>query len=138
MYLTFNNTRYGDKLYKNLIADEPCVQRISTGNGKIFQEYLKCFLLPELKEDQTLIMDNLSSHKSEITKKLIRSKRINLVYLPPYLNPIEVAWSKLKHYLTKRKTETEDKLMKAIKSGINKIRKPDCKNRFKHCGYLCQ
>jgi transposase len=47
-------------------------------------------------------MDNLSSHKVEDAKELIKESRAGVLYLSAYspdLNPIEAMWSKLKAYL---------------------------------------
>ena len=107
--------------------------------GDVFCSYLEEFLIPELKPNQTLIMDNLSAHKSAKVEKLIQNAGVNLLYLPPYSperNPIELAWSKLKTYLRKRKTKTENGLYRAVRAGLNKINKTDCQNWFTHCGYV--
>ena len=110
-----------------------------TIDAPAFETYVEKFLLPELKPNQTLIMDNLSSHKTAKTKELLEKNKIDIVYLPPYspeMNPIEMAWSKLKSYLKKRKAKTEDLLFKAVRAGLNKIKKSDCSNWIKHMGYL--
>jgi transposase len=48
-------------------------------------------------------MDNLSSHKGERVRELIKGRGCELIYLPSYsspdFNPIEQAFSKLKSYL---------------------------------------
>lgn len=49
-------------------------------------------------------MDNLSSHKSERVEQVLRLRGAWAVFLPPYspdLNPIEMAFSKLKAHLKK-------------------------------------
>jgi len=51
-----------------------------------------------------VIMDNLGSHKVDGVPAGNRSRRRELLYLPPYspdLNPIEQFFSKLKAYLRK-------------------------------------
>lgn len=104
----------------------------------VFIAYLTEFLVPELKPNQIIVMDNLSSHKSSMVKEIIEAAGAKLLYLPPYSperNPIELAWSKLKTYLRKRKTKTEEGLYKAVRAGLNKINKRDCINWFAHCGH---
>ena len=52
----------------------------------------------------TVVMDNLSAHKVEGVRKLIEAAGAKLLYLPPYspdLNPIELAFAKLKAHLRK-------------------------------------
>jgi transposase len=68
-------------------------------NRAIFEAYVETQLVPALKPGDVVILDNLSSHKSEKAEKAIRSKGAWLLFLPPYspdLNPIEMAFSKLK------------------------------------------
>lgn len=108
---------------------------------KIFQIYVEKVLLKELKPEQVVIMDNLSSHKSTEIKRLIENKGAKLIFLPPYspeLNPIELAWSKLKACLRNRRTLSDENLVKAVRVGLNKITKSNCRNWFRHCGYLIQ
>jgi hypothetical protein len=62
-------------------------------NGMVFQTYLEEVLLPTLKKDQVVVMDNLSAHKAERVRELIEEKGCELIYLPPYspdFNPIEI------------------------------------------------
>jgi transposase len=57
-----------------------------------------------LKAGQIVVMDNLSSHKSQRVKELIEERGCDLMYLPPYsadLSPIEEAFAKLKGILRK-------------------------------------
>jgi transposase len=46
------------------------------------------------------VLDNLSAHKSERTRKLIEGRGCQLIFLPPYsspdFNPIEESFSKVK------------------------------------------
>jgi hypothetical protein len=53
---------------------------------------------------QTVVMDNLSSHKDPAIRRAIRAAGAKLFYLPPYspdLNTIEQAFAKLKILLQK-------------------------------------
>ena len=48
---------------------------------------------------KTLVMDNVRIHHSKAVKEFIESKGLKVLYLPPYLpflNLIELFWSKLK------------------------------------------
>jgi hypothetical protein len=54
---------------------------------------------PTLKQGDIVIMDNLPAHKSPIAEKAIHDKGAWVLFLPPYspdLNPIEMAFAKLK------------------------------------------
>ena len=104
-----------------------------------FKVYLDEFLLPSLQPGQVLVMDNYSVHKSKEIQEHLKTLKIPVLYLPPYsphLNPIELAWSKLKGFLRKSKADTYNKLMKSLKTGFNQIQSSDCRNWFGHCGLM--
>ena len=52
-------------------------------NTEVFNAWIEQALLPELKQGQTIVMDNASFHKSQKTKELIESVGCKLLYLPP-------------------------------------------------------
>ena len=112
-----------------------------TLNGELFTTYVKEVLVKALKPGDILLMDNLSSHKSnkeEAIQPLIK-KGIEIIWLPPYssdLNPIELTWSKMKTYIRKKKPRTTDELMKVLKEALEHITKEDIRNWFKHNGYF--
>ena len=67
--------------------------------SKLFNQWLKECLIPELEKGDTVILDNASFHKSPETRQLIEEAGCKLIYLPPYspdLNPIEKVWARLK------------------------------------------
>lgn len=69
---------------------------------KLFVQWVREFLIKELKPGQIVIMDNASFHKSERIKQLIESVGCKLLYLPPYspdLNPIEKFWANMKRWI---------------------------------------
>jgi DDE superfamily endonuclease len=71
----------------------------STRRGRIFETYVETHLAPTLKQGDIVIMDNLPAHKSPIAEKAIHDKGAWVLFLPPYspdLNPIEMAFAKLK------------------------------------------
>jgi putative transposase len=73
-------------------------------NGKSFLANVEQILVPELSPRNTVILDNLGSDKSEAVRQAIRATGARLLFLPPYspdLNPIEQAFSKIKHMLRK-------------------------------------
>ena len=70
----------------------------------IFNEWIEKCLVPELKPNQVIVMDNATFHKSEATRKLIESVECKLLYLPPYssdFNPIEQKWGHVKNMVKK-------------------------------------
>ena len=70
----------------------------------MFNYWVSNFLVPALKSDQIVIMDNATFHKSELTRNLIEQANCKLVFLPAYspdLNPIEKFWANLKNKIKK-------------------------------------
>ena len=68
-------------------------------NRDIFLAYLRECLAPTLVAGDIVIMDNLPSHKVAGVRETIEAAGAKLIYLPPYspdLNPIEMAFSKLR------------------------------------------
>ena len=75
----------------------PCVFE-GPVNGERFLAWVRQILLPTLKPGDVVILDNLSSDKSEAVRKTIREAKTHIFFLPPYspdLNPIEQVFAKL-------------------------------------------
>lgn len=82
-------------------------------NRTIFDTYIETQLAPCLNPGDVVILDNLSSHKSLKAESIVRSKGAWMLFLPPYspdLNPIEMAFSKLKAHLRAKAARTIDDL----------------------------
>jgi len=80
-------------------------------NAAWFLAYVEQILVPVLREGDTVILDNLSSHKNEEAARLITGAGARLLFLPPYspdLNPIEMAFAKLKELLRQAEARTVD------------------------------
>ena len=83
----------------------------------IFETYVRTQLVPTLQEGDIVILDNLPAHKSPAAEQAIRERGAWLLFLPPYspdLNPIEMAFAKLKAHLRAMAMRTIDELWKAI------------------------
>lgn len=107
-------------------------------NGNVFLAYVEQQLIQTLKPGDLVVMDNLSSHKRVGVKEAIESVGAELMYLPPYspdLNPIELAFSKLKTLLRKAAARTTDELEREIVRIIELFEPEECLNYFRHCGY---
>ena len=107
-------------------------------NRRIFETWVETQLAPTLRKGDIVILDNLSSHKSHAAEKAIRAKGAWLLFLPPYspdLNPIEMAFSKLKAHLRARAVRTIDDLWQAIGDICNLFEPAECSNFFKAAGY---
>ena len=107
-------------------------------NRVIFETYVETQLAPTLKPGDVVILDNLSSHKSEKAAAILKERGAWFLFLPPYspdLNPIEMAFAKLKAHLRRIGARTIDALWQAI-GDICALYSPDeCWNYLKAAGY---
>lgn len=107
-------------------------------NGSVFSGYIAQCVAPTLQPGDVLFMDNLSAHKVAGIEALIEARGARLVYLPPYspdLNPIELAWSKIKTILRRLKARTFPDLIEALRQALLAITPQDIQGWFAHCGY---
>ena len=107
-------------------------------NRRIFETYVETQLAPTLEKGDVVIMDNLSAHKSPAAEKAIRAKGAWILFLPPYspdLNPIEMAFAKLKAHLRARAIRTIDALWQAIGQISDLFEPAECRNYFAAAGY---
>ena len=108
-------------------------------NGPMFLAYVKQCLVPTLKRDDTVIMDNLPVHKVTGVEQAIEAAGATLIYLPKYspdLNPIELAFSKLKAHLRKAAEQTIPRLVRKIGRVVADFSPQECRNFFRHAGYV--
>ena len=107
-------------------------------NRLIFDTWVETQLAPTLSKGDVVILDNLPAHKSQAAEQAIRAKGAWLLFLPSYspdLNPIEMAFSKLKAHLRKRAARTIDDLWRAIGDICSLYDPAECENFFKAAGY---
>jgi transposase len=107
-------------------------------NGDLFVAYVEQVLVPTLKAGDVVILDNLSSHKRAEAKQRIEACGASLVFLPAYspdLNPIEMAFSKLKAILRKAKERTVEGLNRAIFAALEGFTPEECANFLAAAGY---
>ena len=107
-------------------------------DGPWFLAYVEQILVPTLSVGDTVIMDNLSSHKMTPVIAAINAVGANIKFLPPYspdFNPIENAFSKFKASLRKAATRTVSDLWDAIAMAIEEFTPKDCAGYFAAAGY---
>lgn len=107
-------------------------------NSTIFKTYLEQCLVPTLHPGDIVVMDNLSSHKSDEVREIIEAAGANLLFLPPYspdFNPIEQAFSKLKAHLRKAAERSIPALWDRIGAILDTFSATECQNFFRHAGY---
>ena len=107
-------------------------------NGERFRLYVEQVLVPTLRPDNIVVMDNLGSHKGRAVRRAIRATGAKLFLLPKYspdLNPIEMLFSKLKHWLRNAAGRSPEAVCAAIKDILNAIPSIECSNYFAQAGY---
>ena len=107
-------------------------------DGDAFRAYVTHVLVPELAPGDIVVMDNLPAHKVTGVRATIEQAGATLLYLPPYspdLNPIEMAFSKLKATLRKAAVRTIHDLWQVIAKAIDDFTHIDCRNYFTAAGY---
>jgi len=107
-------------------------------DGPSFLAYVEQVLAPTLRKNDIVFMDNLRTHKIDGVAAAIEAAGAKVRYLPAYspdLNPIEMAFSKLKTALRKGAARTVTALMKLIGKLLKTFAPKQCKNYFRHAGY---
>jgi transposase len=107
-------------------------------NGEIFLAWLEQALMPTLTAGDLVVMDNLPAHKIASVRATLEAAGFRLLYLPPYspdLNPIEMAFAKLKALLRKAAERTVDRLWDKIGEILDGFSPEECANYFRHAGY---
>jgi len=107
-------------------------------NRHIFEVYVETQLAPTLSRGDVVILDNVAFHKSEKVARIIKKCGAWLLFLPPYspdLNPIELAFSKLKSLLRKQAARTYDEITEALGQICELYSIKECRNYFKAAGY---
>ena len=107
-------------------------------NRDIFNCYIETQLLPTLTKGDVVILDNLTSHKSPQAVEMLKSVGAWFLFLPAYspdLNPIEMAFSKLKALIRKHAVRSYDELWKAAGKVSDLFGEEECLNYFEAAGY---
>lgn len=107
-------------------------------HGAAFLAYVEQVLAPTLQPGDIVIMDNLPAHKPAAVRQAIQAAGASLQFLPPYspdLNPIEMAFSKLKAILKKAAARTIDDLWRVIGESLDAFTPTECANFFAAAGY---
>lgn len=132
--ITFVSALRCDRLTAPAVFDGPI-------DGDGFLAYVEQVLAPTLEPGDTVVMDNLSSHKVAGIREAIEATGASLRYLPPYspdFNPIEQAIAKLKSHLRKHSARTFGTLIEAIATTLPTFTAQECANFFANAGYRHQ
>lgn len=107
-------------------------------DGPAFEAYVTQVLVPTLRPGDIVVMDNLAAHKRAEVGIAIDAAGAQLFYLPPYspdLNPIEMAFAKLKAALRKAAARSIKALDNAIALALAAFTAQECLNFFAAAGY---
>ncbi|EAV43087.1 probable insertion sequence transposase protein [Stappia aggregata IAM 12614] len=129
--LTFLGALRCDRLTAPCVFDGPI-------NGRCFAAYVEQQLVPALKAGDIVVMDNLGSHKSAAVRDAIKAAGATLRFLPPYspdLNPIEQAFSKIKHWMRQAQKRSIEETWRHIGTLVASIEPNECANYLENAGY---
>jgi transposase len=115
-----------------------CLAFDGATNTACFEAYVGECLAPTLRPGDSVVMDNLTCHKTAEVERLIAAAGACVRYLPAYspdLNPIEKVFSKLKAYLRSAAARSVDGLIEAMGDALRSIRPGDILGWFRHSGY---
>lgn len=103
-----------------------------------FDAFVEHVLAPTLCAGQTVVLDNLSVHKSPRARELIEARGCALKFLPTYspdLNPIEGMFSKLKAFLRRVGPRSREVLDEAIGVALGRVSAENALGWWLRCGY---
>ena len=106
--------------------------------GEAFLAYVEQVLIPTLQPDDIVVMDNLPAHKIAAVREAIAKAGAQFFLLPPYspdMNPIEMAFAKLKTLLRQVPERTRDGLWQRIGTLLDQFAPDECANYLKAAGY---
>jgi transposase len=107
-------------------------------DGDAFKTYTAEILAPTLAPGDIVVMDTLPAHKVAGIAQTIAKKKAQLFYLPSYspdMNPIEMAFSKLKTALRAKPARTIDTLWRRIGTILDSFSPKDGANYFTAARY---
>jgi transposase len=112
---------------------------VDSGTDKeVFESFVEHVLCKHLEQGDVVVMDNLAAHKSAKAKTLIEAAGARIVFQPPYspqVNPIEMAWAKLKALLRAARVRSREQIEAVIKESLIKLDYSDAQGWFKACGH---
>ena len=107
--------------------------------GARFLAYVEQALAPTLRPGDIVVMDNLKAHKVKGVRQALAARGARLLYLPPYspdLNPIELAFAKLKARLRTAAARRVDALWHTLGQLLDAFTPAECANYLAHAGYI--
>ena len=103
-----------------------------------FLAYVEQVLVPTLRPGDVVVLDNLAMHKQPAVEAAIARVGARLRFLPPYspdLNPIELAFAKLKAFMRAARPRSFEQVVELVAIALALFSPPECLNFVRHCGY---
>jgi transposase len=107
-------------------------------DGPAFAAYIREVLVPEIDPGTAVVLDNLATHRNKDAEAALRAHGCWFLYLPPYspdLNPIEMAFSKLKAHLRRIGARSFTGLFEALGEICELFTTDECWNYSCAAGY---
>ena len=133
--------RWGNRtLIAGLSCDGIVAPRVISGamDRDTFDSCIEKVPIPELDPGSVVILDNLATHNSDTATRMLEAHGCCFLFLPacsPDLNPIEMAFPKLKAHLRRIGARTFDQLIEAIGEICDLFTPDECRNFFHAAGY---
>ena len=108
-------------------------------DGPAFAAYVREVLIPEIAPGTAVILDNLATHTNKEAAAALKAHGCWFLYLPPYspdLNPIELAFSKLKAHLRRISARSFTSVFDAIGDICEMYSPLESSNYFQAAGYV--
>ena len=104
----------------------------------VFDAFVAEFLVPALRPGQTVVLDNLSAHKSARAHDLVAAAGGRPLFLPAYspdFNPIEPVFAKIKTALRAAAARDPAALLAATKAALDAVTPEDAAGCYADCGF---
>ncbi|WP_084404746.1 IS630 family transposase [Pseudovibrio sp. Ad13] len=108
-------------------------------DGPAFAAYIRQVLVPEIEPGTVVVLDNLATLYNKEAAATLKAHGCWFLYLPPYspdLNPIELAFSKLKAHLRRIGARSFTAVFNAIGEICDLYNPTECWNYFKAAGCI--
>lgn len=108
---------------------------------EVFLQFVRERLRPALRPGDVVVMDNLGAHHARDVRREIESSGARVLFTPPYspdMNPIEIAWAKLKSIVRSVRPSTLRELADGVARATDSITPADIAGWYRHCGYQPQ
>ena len=107
-------------------------------DGAAFLSFVTEALVAALAPGQTVVMDNLSSHKTKAVRVAFAAAGIEVLYLPRYSpewNPIGLCWATVKRWLRRLGARTREHLRDGVAEALGRVTSAQVRRWLRHCGY---